>query len=93
MDLFAAELVALFARNLHLKGQIEFPFYQGSSDVINIKNDSIAWYFYPKRDSTIIVYMSKNLTTYKVFDRSNRLLVIGDLGGERYVDYVERFGK
>ncbi|HYV94682.1 MAG TPA: hypothetical protein VE978_23105 [Chitinophagales bacterium] len=74
-------------------GQIWIPFYcdRGCDHVL--KNDSTGTFVYAGNDSSKIVFISKNYTTYKLFDRNYNLLVEGDLGGRVYTEYFKRFGK
>ena len=58
-----------------------------------IKSDSLGDLVIPNIDTNIIIFISKNLTDYKMYDRQNRLISEGDLGGRKYVDYCKRFGK
>jgi antitoxin component YwqK of YwqJK toxin-antitoxin module len=91
-QLIIAALVLTFS--VHVQGQVETPFYGYSGYPLSylIKQDSTGNY-YRAPDSGRIVYIARDFTTYRVFDKNLKLIVEGDLGGRHYIDYFQRFGK
>jgi antitoxin component YwqK of YwqJK toxin-antitoxin module len=76
--------------------QSDIPFigyFGGYGNFKVLKNDSTGSLFIPNIDTNIIVYISKKATEYKMYDRQNRLILEGDIGGRIYTDYCKLFGK
>jgi len=68
-------------------------YFGGYGNYKNLKNDSTGYLFIPNIDTNIIVFISKNYTVYKMYDRQSNLILEGDIGGRIYTDYCKRFGK
>ena len=76
------------------KSDIPFIGYFGGYGTYKlIESDSLGDLAIPNIDTSVIVFISKNLTGYRMYDRQNHLISEGDLGGRKYVDYYKRFGK
>src|SRR5664279_1367039 len=56
-----------------------------------LKNDSTGYLFIPKVDTSVIIFISKGETDYKMYDRNFKLVSEGSI--RRYVNYYKRFGK
>ncbi len=44
-------------------------------------------------DTTNTVFISRDYVSFRLYDRNNKLLVEGDLGGRKYTDFFKKFGK
>jgi len=76
--------------------QSDIPFigyFGGYGNFKVLKNDSTGSIFIPNSDTNIIVSISNKPTEYKMYDRQNRLILEGNIGGRIYTDYCKRFGK
>jgi len=57
-----------------------------------VRNDSTGLTFIPSLDSSKIVFIAKDYQEYKIFNNKNILLVKGNLGGKKIVDYFQQNG-
>ncbi len=44
-------------------------------------------------DTNNTVFISKGYSNFRLYDRDNKLIVEGDLGGRKYIDFFKKFGK
>jgi antitoxin component YwqK of YwqJK toxin-antitoxin module len=95
MRTFSTVLTALFFTSLHAQDR-EIPFigYFGRDGIkTTLRVDSFGTLFIPNADTNAIIYLAKNYSIYQLYDRKNRLLSEGGLGGRIYADYFKKFGK
>jgi hypothetical protein len=80
-----------------LNAQIEIPIhgaYDGGYGKDKfIKSDSTGWLFIPYSDTSKIIFIAKDYTTYRQFNKQNQLLVEGSFGGKKWTDYFQPYGK
>lgn len=59
-----------------------------------LHNDSLGYWSYPKSDTSIIVFISRNHRIYRHFEKKDmRLLVEGNFGGRVSTDAFMRYGQ
>jgi antitoxin component YwqK of YwqJK toxin-antitoxin module len=73
--------------------QIETTFYCSFDCGKLIKKDSLGNYYQVSSDTTKTVFISNDKSTYKLYNKDNKISVLGDLGNRVYLDYFKRFGK
>lgn len=90
------QIIVIVAFSFPACAQIELKSIPGVYEdrgVKMLKNDSTGYLFIPRSDTTKIVFIAYDYTTYRLYTRSNKLIVEGSFGGKKFVDVFYFYGK